>query len=63
MGEGVASLYIFYLVKYGWQAVFLNIGSLGMLLAASIFFFIKEPKRMNKIVVQSEVKDGESIDG
>jgi len=47
MGEGVASLYIFYLVKHGWKSVFLNIGSLGMLLALSIFFFIKEPKRLS----------------
>lgn len=44
-GEGLASLYIIFLVKYGWKAVFLNIGTVGMLLAFGIISFIKEPIR------------------
>ena len=57
MGEGVASLYIFYLVKYGWQAVFLNLGSIGMLTATMIFFIIREPLRKSK--KQTELQETE----
>jgi sugar phosphate permease len=46
IGEGIASLYIIMLVKFGWKAVFLNIGSVGMLIALGIFALIKEPARL-----------------
>jgi sugar phosphate permease len=45
IGDGVASLYIIYIAKYGWRAAIQNMGIVGTVVGLMVLAFIKEPKR------------------
>jgi sugar phosphate permease len=45
IGDGIASLYIIFIAKFGWRAAITNMGMVGMMIGLSVLAFIKEPKR------------------
>lgn len=45
LGCGVASLIVLIIGRFGWRAAYLTTGYVSLILAATAFFFIKEPER------------------
>ena len=45
LGCGVASLIVLIISRFGWRAAYMTVGYSSLVLAATAFFFIKEPER------------------